>query len=109
MPFEELKTRLSKNPVLYRPDFTKPFIIQCDASNLGIGVVCCRSLIPVASLIVSQTISGIRHTKEKWRTQEEQVKNGVRSWDLEHSFQDTERIFFSQTGTDAMPSSHQVL
>ncbi|GFU82942.1 retrovirus-related Pol polyprotein from transposon 17.6 [Trichonephila clavipes] len=33
--FEELKTRLSKNPVL----FTKPFIIQCDASNLGIGVV----------------------------------------------------------------------
>ncbi|GFX80118.1 retrovirus-related Pol polyprotein from transposon 17.6 [Trichonephila clavipes] len=30
---------LSKNPVLYSPDFTKPFIIQCDASNLGIGVV----------------------------------------------------------------------
>ncbi|GFX87545.1 retrovirus-related Pol polyprotein from transposon 17.6 [Trichonephila clavipes] len=37
--FKELKTRLSKNPVLYSPDFTKPFIIQCDASNLGIGVV----------------------------------------------------------------------
>ncbi|GFT35649.1 retrovirus-related Pol polyprotein from transposon 17.6 [Trichonephila clavipes] len=37
--FEELKTRLSKNSVLYSPDFTKPFIIQCDASNLGIGVV----------------------------------------------------------------------
>ncbi|GFW43577.1 retrovirus-related Pol polyprotein from transposon 17.6 [Trichonephila clavipes] len=37
--FEELKTILSKNPVSYSPDFTKPFIIQCDASNLGIGVV----------------------------------------------------------------------
>ncbi|GFT82967.1 retrovirus-related Pol polyprotein from transposon 297 [Trichonephila clavipes] len=37
--FEELKTRLSNNPVLYSPDFTKPFIIQWDASNLGIGVV----------------------------------------------------------------------
>ncbi|GFY77107.1 retrovirus-related Pol polyprotein from transposon 297 [Trichonephila inaurata madagascariensis] len=37
--FEELKTRLSKNPVLYSLDFTKPFIIQCDASNLGIGIV----------------------------------------------------------------------
>ncbi|GFV87929.1 retrovirus-related Pol polyprotein from transposon 297 [Trichonephila clavipes] len=37
--FEELKTRLSKNPVLYSPDFTKPFIIQYDAYNLGIGVV----------------------------------------------------------------------
>ncbi|GFU62787.1 retrovirus-related Pol polyprotein from transposon 297 [Trichonephila clavipes] len=41
--FEELKTRLSKNPVLYSPDFTKPFIIQCDASNLGIGVVLSQS------------------------------------------------------------------
>ncbi|GFX12736.1 retrovirus-related Pol polyprotein from transposon 17.6 [Trichonephila clavipes] len=37
--FEDLKTRLSKNPVLYSPDFTKPFIIQCDASNLRIVVV----------------------------------------------------------------------
>ncbi|GFX70439.1 retrovirus-related Pol polyprotein from transposon 17.6 [Trichonephila clavipes] len=37
--FEEFKTRLSKNPVLYSPNFTKHFIIQCDASNLGIGVV----------------------------------------------------------------------
>ncbi|GFV11451.1 retrovirus-related Pol polyprotein from transposon 17.6 [Trichonephila clavipes] len=37
--FEELKTRLSKSPVLYSPDFTKPFIIQCEASNLGIGIV----------------------------------------------------------------------
>ncbi|GFV47655.1 retrovirus-related Pol polyprotein from transposon 297 [Trichonephila clavipes] len=37
--FEEVKTRLSKNPVLYSSDFTKPFIIQCEASNLGIGVV----------------------------------------------------------------------
>ncbi|GFR29644.1 retrovirus-related Pol polyprotein from transposon 297 [Trichonephila clavata] len=37
--FEEFKTRLSKNPVLHSPDFTKPFIFQCDASNLEIGVV----------------------------------------------------------------------
>ncbi|GFX92396.1 retrovirus-related Pol polyprotein from transposon 17.6 [Trichonephila clavipes] len=37
--FEVLKTRLSKNPVLCSPDFSKPFIIQCDASSLGIGVV----------------------------------------------------------------------
>ncbi|GFW78412.1 hypothetical protein TNCV_1379581 [Trichonephila clavipes] len=35
----ELKARLSNNPVLYSSDFTKPFIIQCDASNLGIGIV----------------------------------------------------------------------
>ncbi|KAF8783054.1 Retrovirus-related Pol polyprotein like [Argiope bruennichi] len=37
--FEELKEKLSKYPVLYSPNFSKQFIIQCDASNLGIEVV----------------------------------------------------------------------
>ncbi|KAF8786579.1 Retrovirus-related Pol polyprotein like [Argiope bruennichi] len=37
--FEELKEKLSKNPVLYSPNFSKQFIIHCDVSNLGIGVV----------------------------------------------------------------------
>lgn len=37
--FLELKERLSRNPILYAPDFSKPFILQCDASNLGIGIV----------------------------------------------------------------------
>lgn len=37
--FQELKKRLSENPVLYSPNLSKPFIIQCDASNLGIDVV----------------------------------------------------------------------
>ncbi|KAF8782544.1 Retrovirus-related Pol polyprotein like [Argiope bruennichi] len=37
--FEELKEKLSENPVLYSPNFSKRFIIRCDASNLGIGVV----------------------------------------------------------------------
>ncbi|GBM39216.1 Retrovirus-related Pol polyprotein from transposon 17.6 [Araneus ventricosus] len=37
--FDELKDKLKENPVLYSPDFTKPFIVQCDASNIGVGVV----------------------------------------------------------------------
>ncbi|GBN40537.1 Retrovirus-related Pol polyprotein from transposon 17.6 [Araneus ventricosus] len=37
--FDELKDKLTENPVLYSPDFTKPFIVQCDASNIGVGVV----------------------------------------------------------------------
>ncbi|GBN31284.1 Retrovirus-related Pol polyprotein from transposon 17.6 [Araneus ventricosus] len=37
--FDELKDKLIENPVLYSPDFTKPFIVQCDASNIGVGVV----------------------------------------------------------------------
>ncbi|GBL72889.1 Retrovirus-related Pol polyprotein from transposon 17.6 [Araneus ventricosus] len=37
--FDELKGKLTENPVLYSPDSTKPFIVQCDASNVGVGVV----------------------------------------------------------------------
>ncbi|KFM69055.1 Retrovirus-related Pol polyprotein from transposon 17.6, partial [Stegodyphus mimosarum] len=40
--FDELKKRLTQNPVLYSPNFSQPFIVQCDASNIGIGVVLSR-------------------------------------------------------------------
>ncbi|XP_064482847.1 uncharacterized protein LOC135395680 [Ornithodoros turicata] len=37
--FQRLKAALTKPPVLRSPDFTKPFIVQCDASNRGMGVI----------------------------------------------------------------------
>ena len=37
--FDELKLRLSTAPVLTNPDYSKPFILQCDASKLGVGAV----------------------------------------------------------------------
>lgn len=37
--FDTLKTRLTSAPVLSHPDFTKPFVVQCDASNSGVGGV----------------------------------------------------------------------
>ncbi|XP_055840052.1 uncharacterized protein LOC129907729 [Episyrphus balteatus] len=37
--FEKLKRALTSAPLLVNPDFTKEFIIQCDASNTGIGCV----------------------------------------------------------------------
>ncbi len=35
--FEDLKLRLTEAPVLVRPDYSKPFTIQVDASNVGLG------------------------------------------------------------------------
>uniref|UniRef100_A0ABD2WHR2 RNA-directed DNA polymerase n=1 Tax=Trichogramma kaykai TaxID=54128 RepID=A0ABD2WHR2_9HYME len=37
--FQQLKRALTVAPVLARPDFTKPFIIQCDASGTALGAV----------------------------------------------------------------------
>lgn len=37
--FQEIKHRLSSSPILSSPDFSKPFFIQCDASNTGVGAV----------------------------------------------------------------------
>lgn len=37
--FDSLKNALTTAPVLRHPDFGKPFFIQCDASDVGIGAV----------------------------------------------------------------------
>lgn len=34
-----LKEMLTRKPILHAPDFTKPFILQTDASDLGYGIV----------------------------------------------------------------------
>lgn len=40
--FENLKGQLMSAPVLSHPDFSRPFIIQCDASATGVGGVLCQ-------------------------------------------------------------------
>jgi len=37
--FNNLKIALSSPPVLALPDFTTPFVIECDASAMRIGAV----------------------------------------------------------------------
>ena len=34
-----MKEKLSNQPVLYAPNYSKPFLLQTDASNVGIGIV----------------------------------------------------------------------
>jgi hypothetical protein len=37
--FENLKNIMSTTPVLATPDFSKPFIIECDTLGFGIGAI----------------------------------------------------------------------
>lgn len=39
LSFQELKRLLVSSPILASPDFTQQFIIQCDASDVGLGAV----------------------------------------------------------------------
>lgn len=48
--FETLKLAMSTTPVLALPDFTIPFIVETDASDVGIGVVLMQKEQPVAFL-----------------------------------------------------------
>jgi hypothetical protein len=46
--FEELKQKLTSTLVLSLPDFSKPFVIECDASGVGLGAILMQDKKPIA-------------------------------------------------------------
>jgi transposase InsO family protein len=46
--FEELKTAITIAPILAMPNFRQPFVVECDASTHGFGIVLIQDSHPVA-------------------------------------------------------------
>ena len=46
--FEALKNIIPLTPVLTTPNFTKPFVVECDALGFGIGAVLMQEGHPIA-------------------------------------------------------------
>ncbi|BBN68169.1 NB-ARC domain-containing disease resistance protein [Prunus dulcis] len=55
--FETLKDALTTTPILALPDFNKEFVIECDASNGGIGAILSQDRHPIAYLSKSLSTS----------------------------------------------------
>jgi hypothetical protein len=76
--FEQLKDVMHKAPVLTTPDFTKTFIVECDASRNGIGVVLMQEGRPLA--FESRPLKGKDLHKSIYEKQMMEILHALNKW-----------------------------
>ena len=80
--FETLRDALVSPPVLAYPDFTKPFILHCDASGAGIGAVLTQKSLEGRERVVSYGSKALSKGEIKWCTYDKEFWAIV--WGIRH-------------------------
>jgi hypothetical protein len=76
--FEQLKEVMCKAPILTTPDFTKTFILECDASGNGISAVLMQERRPLA--FESRPLKGKDLHKPIYENQMMEIVHALKKW-----------------------------
>ncbi|XP_027166158.1 uncharacterized protein LOC113766138 [Coffea eugenioides] len=76
--FQRLKTAMSRTPVLALPDFSKPFLLETDASQVAIGAVLMQQGRPIA--YHSQALGQKNQTRSTYEKELLSLITAVQKW-----------------------------
>ena len=78
MAFKQLKVALTSPPILCLPDFTQRFVIECDASEIGLGAILTQQNRLVAYF--SETLKDLALTLSTYEKEMLAIVKAIKKW-----------------------------